>query len=110
MISRPILAGFFAAAWLCAAPQPLTTIQDTLYKADGTRFNGSLVISWTTFEAVDHTQILQQTATVQVIDGNLHLQLVPTTTATPTAFYTVAYNSDGYIQFSETWAVPSSVN
>src|SRR3954453_10662997 len=69
MISRPTLAGFFAAAWLCAAPQPLTTIQDTLYKADGTRFNGSLVISWTTFEAVDHTQILQQTATVQVVDG-----------------------------------------
>src|SRR5438067_13513802 len=109
MISRSILAGVLAAASLCAAPQPLTTIQDTLYKADGSRFNGSLIISWTTFEAIDHSQIMQQTATVQIVNGNLHVVLVPTTTATPIAFYTVAYNSDGHIQFTETWAVPSSV-
>jgi len=109
MISRSILAGVLAAAGLCAAPQPLTTIQDTLYKADGTRFNGTLNISWTTFEAIDHTQIMQQTATVTVTDGNLLVQLVPTTTASPAAFYTVVYNSDGHIQFQETWAVPSSV-
>ena len=109
MISRSIFSGVLAIASLCAAPQPLTTIQDTLYKADGTRFNGSLIISWTTFEAIDHSLIMQQTATVQVVDGNLHVQLVPTTTATPVALYTVVYNSDGHIQFTETWAVPSSV-
>ena len=109
MISRSIFAGVLAAAALCASPQPLTTIQDTLYKADGTRFNGSVTISWTTFEAIDHSQILQQTRTVTVVDGNLQIQLVPTTTATPVAFYTVVYNSDGRIQFTETWAVPSSV-
>src|SRR5215467_13510003 len=100
MIFRPILAGVLAAAGLCAAPQPLTTIQDTLYKADGTRFNGTLIISWTSFEAIDHTQIMQQTATVTVVDGNLHVQLVPTTTATPVAFYTVNYSSDGRIRFT----------
>ncbi|HXA48949.1 MAG TPA: hypothetical protein VNV86_01525, partial [Candidatus Acidoferrum sp.] len=109
MFSRSILAGLLAAAALCAAPQPLTTIQDTLFKADGTRFNGTLTISWTNFEAIDHSQILQQTATVTVVDGNLRVQLVPTTTATPVAFYTVVYNSDGRVQFTETWAVPSSV-
>jgi hypothetical protein len=109
MISRSIFAGVLVAAGLYAAPQPLTTIQDTLYKADGTRFNGTLNISWTTFEAIDHTQIMQQSATVTVSDGNLHVQLVPTTTANPAAFYTVVYNSDGHIQFQETWAVPSSV-
>lgn len=108
MFSRSIFAGVLAAAALCAAPQPLSTIQDTLFKADGTRFNGTLTISWTTFEAIDHSQILQQTATVTVIDGNLRVQLVPTTTATPVAFYTVVYNSDGRVQFTETWAVPSS--
>ena len=68
-----------------------------------------LTIAWTTFEAIDHSQIMQQTATVTVVDGNLHVQLVPTTTATPAAMYTVTYNSDGRIQFQETWAVPSSV-
>ena len=109
MYSRSTILGVLAASFLCAAPQPLTTIQDTLYKADGTRFNGTLTISWTSFEAVDHSQILQQTSTVKVVDGNLRVQLVPTTTATPAAFYTVTYNSDGRVQFQETWTVPSSV-
>ena len=41
-----LLAAFCALAW---GQTELTTIQDTLYKADGTRFNGTLTINWTTF-------------------------------------------------------------
>src|ERR1035438_54072 len=108
MISRSFLAAVCLATSLFAAP-PLTTIQDVLYKADGTRFNGTLSISWTSFEAIDQSAIAQQIATVTVVNGNLQVQLVPTTTATPAAFYTVVYNSDGLVQFQETWAVPSSV-
>ena len=37
--------------FLRAAEPPLTTIQDVLYKADGTRFNGYVQISWNSFEA-----------------------------------------------------------
>ena len=108
MISRSFLAALCLATALCAAP-PLTTIQDVLYKADGTPFNGTLTISWTSFEAIDTSVIAQQATTVTVVNGNLQVQLVPTTTATPAAFYTVVYNSDGLIQFQETWAVPSSL-
>ena len=108
MITRSFLAAALLGSALCAAP-PLTVIQDVLYKADGTPFNGSLTISWTSFEAIDHTQIEQQQTTVVVVNGSLQTQLVPTTTATPAAYYTVVYNSDGRIQFTETWAVPSSV-
>ena len=108
MISRLFLAAVCLAMSLLAAP-PLTTIQDVLYKANGARFNGSLTISWSSFEAIDHSVIEQQSTTVTVVNGNLQVQLVPTTTATPAAFYTVVYNSDGRVQFQETWAVPSSV-
>jgi hypothetical protein len=108
MISRSFLAAVCLATSSFAAP-PLTTIQDVLFKADGTRFHGTLSISWTSFEAVDRSAIAQQTTTVTVVNGNLQVQLVPTTTATPAAFYTVVYNSDGLIQFQETWAVPSSL-
>src|ERR1019366_4149500 len=108
MISRLFLAAVCLVMPSLAAP-PLTTIQDVLYKADGTRFNGTLTISWSSFEAIDHSVIEQQTATVTVVNGNLQLQLVPTTTAPPPACYTVVYNSDGRVQFQETWAVPSSV-
>ena len=107
MIPRLFFVSASVAASLWAAP-PLTTIQDVLYKADGTRFNGSLTISWTSFEAIDRSVIAQQTTTVNVANGSLQVQFVPTTTATPAAFYTVVYHSDGRIQFQETWAVPSS--
>ena len=90
-----------------AAPL-LTTIQDMLYKADGTRFSGTLTISWSSFQAVDNSAIVTQSTTVKVVDGNLRVQLVPTTASNPPATYTVRYNSDGRIQFEETWTVPSS--
>ena len=102
----------FAAALLLAAPAwgapPLTTIQDVLYKADGTRFNGTLMIRWKSFEASDLSEIATHSMTVKIVDGNLRVQLVPTTSSTPAVFYSVTYNSDGRIQFSETWSVPES--
>src|SRR5512140_2648224 len=108
MIPRLFFVSASVAAGLWAAP-PLTTIQDVLFKADGTRFNGTLTISWTSFEAIDHSAIAQQSKTVTVVNGSLQVALVPSTTATPAAYYTVVYNSDGRVQFQETWAVPSSV-
>src|SRR3982751_6427063 len=106
MISRLI----FAALWLGAAyaGPPLTTIQDGLFKADGTRFNGSLTISWSSFQAVVNSAIMTQSTSVKVVDGNLRVQLVPSTTAVPAGAYIVTYNSDGRIQFQERWAVPPS--
>jgi hypothetical protein len=107
MISRLLFTAVLLASSAMAGP-PLTTIQDVLYKADGTRFAGTLTISWTSFEAIDKSAIATQVTTVTVTGGNLWVQLVPTTTAVPAASYTVIYNSDGHIQFTETWAVPSS--
>ena len=46
--------------------------------------------------------------TVRIIDGNLFVQLTPTTDAVPAAQYVVKYSSDGKIMFQEFWAVPSS--
>ena len=107
MIRRTIFAVVCLAAAVVAAP-PLTTIQDVLYKADGTRFNGTLTISWNSFQAADNSAIVTQTSTVKVVEGNLRVQLVPNATVTPPVYYTVTYNSDGRVQFQENWAVPSS--
>jgi hypothetical protein len=90
------------------AQPPLTTIQDTLYKADGTPFNGLLIISWNSFLADNQANIVSQSITVQVVGGLFQVQLVPTADANPPGFYTVTYNSDGKIQFQETWVVPVS--
>src|SRR4051794_1355899 len=102
---------FFAALGLAVgahARPPLTTVQDVLYKADGTRFSGVLTISWNSFQALDNSSVVMQSTTVKVVDGNLRVQLVPSTTATPAGAYSVTYNSDGRVQFQERWAVPSS--
>src|SRR5215217_2358676 len=64
---------YFAALWLAGAAYagpPLTTIQDVLYKADGTRFSGVLTIGWSSFQAVDNSSIVMQSTTIKVVDGN----------------------------------------
>lgn len=87
----------------------LTTIQDTLFKADGTRFNGTLTINWSTFDAVNVGTIVQQSKIVAVVNGNLLVELAPNATAAPPAnIYTIRYQSDGNQQFAENWMVPVS--
>ncbi len=98
-----------ASVSILPAVPALTTIQDILYKADGTRFNGTLSIHWNNFQAGDTSIVATQQITVNVVNGVLKVQLVPTTNASPGANYTVNYASAGRFQFSETWAVaPSS--
>jgi hypothetical protein len=93
---------------IAVATPPLTTVQDVLYKADGSKFNGIATISWQSFEAVDSSTIPPQTITVQIVDGFVRVQLVPTTNAVTPASYTVVYDSDGRAQFTESWIVPPS--
>src|SRR5580692_1114768 len=87
----------------------LTTIQDTLFDADGARYNGTLTIQWSTFDTTNPGTIIQQSKTVQVINGNLLVPLAPNNTAAPPAnIYSVLYQSDGDQQYTETWTVPVS--
>ena len=101
---------FFAlgatGARLWAQP-PLTTIRDTVYRADGRPYNGLILIEWKTFQASNNANVGAQGTTVRVVNGNLYVRLTPTTSAN-NAYYLARYNSDGQFQFSEIWSVPSS--
>jgi hypothetical protein len=101
---RLVGAIILAAASAAAVPR-LTIVQDVLYKAYGTKFNGLLIISWNSFEANDLSNIVSQNLTVKVVDGNFRVQLVPTADSNPPTYYSVKYNGDGKIQFQETWVV-----
>ncbi len=91
------------------AQSNLSTIQDTLFKADGTRFTGTITIRWSTFDATNIGTIVQQSKAVSVSNGNLMVQLAPNAAAqAPANAYTVLYQSDGLEQFTETWSVPST--
>jgi hypothetical protein len=97
-----------AAAAMMQAQPALTTIQDILYRADGTRFNGEIFISWNAFEAGDTSNIATAQVKLPIVNGVLKVELVPTTTASAGANYQVTYNSQGVYQFTQTWAVPPS--
>src|SRR5258708_20916886 len=107
VVAMAIAAGVGAPVVAFAQPA-LTTIQDVLYRADGTRFSGTMFIRWNSFLAADTSNIGTAIVTLPIVNGVLNGKLVPTTTATPGAQYSVTYNSQGRIQFSETWAVPPS--
>ncbi len=100
-------AGLAAGLTVWGAP-PLTTIQDTLYRADGAKFNGIVQISWTSFESGNTVFVAANSKTVRIIDGVLRVSLIPTENTTPAAFYTVRYWGGGRVQFSETWSVPAT--
>lgn len=93
---------------LAPAQPPLTTIQDVLFKADGSKFNGLIRVTWVSFDGQGGANIAMQGRTVRIIDGNLYVELTPSTSANPAAYYNVIYNSDGKYQFQEYWSVPPS--
>lgn len=103
--SKLTIVTFLAAAHMAGAP-PLSTISDVLYRADGVPFNGTADISWKSFQASDASFIAQNRITVRIVNGQLLVRLVPTTTASAGAYYLVQYNSDGRIMFTERWSVP----
>lgn len=90
------------------ATPPLTTVQDVLFNSDGSRFNGVVTISWQSFEASDTTNIAASNEKLQVTNGILYVQLVPTTNADTPAVYTVQYNGNGGTVYTEAWEVPPS--
>lgn len=111
MFARKLVLAALAAIFAVGLPAGpiLTTIQDMVYNADGTPYNGFAVIQWTPFVAGDSSQIATQSVSVTITSGNLFVQLVPSTNATPAGYYTVTFTSAGNDQFTETWAVPPSV-
>ena len=101
------LAAFLTAGWMEAQPA-LTTIEDTLYRADGTRFSGTLFITYNAFQAGDNSNIATANLTLPIVNGVLRVSLVPTTTASAGAQYNVTFNRNGVNQFTQVWAVPPS--
>ena len=105
---RKLLVLLVAAAGLACGQPALTTIQDILYRADGARFSGTMLINWSSFLAGDTSNIATANLTLPIVNGVLNVRLVPTTTASAGAQYHVTYASGGINQFTEVWAVPPS--
>ncbi len=109
MFRGRLVANLLVFTGVLLAQPAKTTIQDTIYKADGSVFSGTAVVTWNSFEAGDTSNIGMQSLSVPIVNGVLYVQLAPTTTAKPAKPYHVLYHSDGKVQFAEDWSVPVSV-
>jgi hypothetical protein len=105
--SAALAAFLLTTGWALAAP-PLTIIQDTLYKADGSRFEGVAQVEWKSFQTGDGSEVPQHQISIRIANGNLRTALAPTTNALKPVYYTVRFNSEGRTQFVEYWSVPPS--
>jgi len=83
-----------AALQVSQAQTPATTtINDIVYRADGTPAGGTLLISWPVFNTAGGQAVAAGTKSVTLgTGGALAVALVPNTGATPSGtFYTVVY-------------------
>ena len=110
---RHLLTGFLFSLTIltvCASSQTnLTAVRDTVTNADGTPFNGTVIITWNGLTAPSGGTISPHSTSAHIYNGVLSVLLVPSTTASAGAYYTATYNSnDGTVTWSETWQVPPS--
>jgi hypothetical protein len=111
---RPCGRLFLCLLALAAAafPQsvPLTTVQDTVYRADGTPAQGTLLISWPEFTTSGGQAVAAGTNNVTLgAGGALSVGLVSNVNATPpSTVYTVVYQLDDGTVKTEYWIVPTT--
>lgn len=103
-----------AVLWLStltwAAGPVLTTIQDTIYRADGTPAAGTVLISWPAFTSAEGDPVAAGNQSVAIgAGGAFTTQLVPNVGATPAGtYYTVVFQlNDGTVR-TEYWVVPTT--
>ena len=103
-----------AALTACGAvPQSgpaTTTIADTVFLADGSTAQGSLIITWPAFLTASGTAVAGGTTNTTLgTNGALSVALVPNAGATPAGvYYTVVYQlGPGQVR-TEFWVVPTT--
>lgn len=87
-----------------------TTVQGTVYRANGTVAAGTVLISWSAFTTPDNQAIAPGSLSATIgTNGWLSLSLVPNAGALPAgSYYTVVYHlTDGTVR-QDYWVVPGS--
>ncbi len=88
----------------------LTTISDTVYRADGQAASGTVLISWPSFQTAQGDAVTAGNQSVEVAQGGAFLaQLAPNAGASPMGTYYVAVFQldDGTVR-TEYWSVPTT--
>ena len=114
---RRVALGLVAIAVALFPPQATaqmttTTVQGTVYRADGTAASGTLLVSWSAFTTPQNQAVAAGNMSTTIgADGFVSLNLTPNAAALPTgSYYTAVYHlSDGTVN-QEYWVVPTSAS
>jgi len=104
------VVGIVLTPGLWAAGPALTTISDTVYRADGTAAGGTVLISWPGFQTADGAAVAAGNQSVQIgAGGSFTTQLVPNAGASPAGtYYTIVFQLDDGTVRTEYWSVPAT--
>ena len=106
-----LLALLLAGANVAVAQVATTTVQDTIYSANGTPASGTVLLSWNAFTTAGGVSVPAGTTSVTIgANGVLSVALAPNAGATPMgSYYTaVLHLSDGTTS-RQYWVVPVTV-
>ena len=105
-----LLMGLTLSSTLQAQGPALTTISDTVYRADGTAASGTVLISWPSFQTAEGDAVAAGNLSVTIGPlGAFTAQLVPNVGASPAGtYYVVVFQLDDGTVRTEYWAVPAT--
>ncbi|HEX4007854.1 MAG TPA: hypothetical protein VHX60_16900 [Acidobacteriaceae bacterium] len=93
-----------------AAQMNTTTVQGTIYRANGTAASGTLLINWPAFSTPQNQAVAAGSLSAAIgANGFVSINLTPNAGALPTgSYYTVVYHlNDGTVN-REYWVIPAS--
>jgi hypothetical protein len=114
MRAARLLAGTLlglACAWLaCAQGVTTTTVQGTVYLANGQSGSGTVLISWPSFTTAGGSLVAAGTTTATIAaDGFLSVNLAPNLGSTPAGlFYTAVFHMSDGSTSTQYWVVPAA--
>ncbi len=93
-----------------AAQIKTTTVQGTIYRADGTPAGGTLLISWPAFTTPQNQAIAAGNTSAAIgADGFVSVNLTPNAGSLPTGnYYTAVYHLNDGTVTPEYWVVPAA--
>jgi lysophospholipase L1-like esterase len=108
--SMTAASAFAAGQTAPATPIPTTTVQDTVYRADGTAAGGTILISWPAFTtATGRTVAAGSTSATIGAGGALSVALVSNSGSTPMgSYYTAVFHLNDGTETRSYWVVPVS--
>jgi hypothetical protein len=110
MLGRLALIGSLWPVLVWAQGPALTTISDTVYRADGTAASGTALISWPAFQTGEGDAVAAGNKSVAIgAAGAFSTDLVPNVGASPAGtYYSVVFQLDDGTVRREFWSVPTT--